>query len=1000
MIKFSAIKSISLRVFVVLQILLVGNAFAQAPNPPTNVQATDGTSMTSIGVSWTAPGSGPAVSLYRIYRSVINDPCGPSGIEAGTVGSGTTNFNDTSGSLVNGQVYYYGVRSASASNELSTCSLTDSGFLQSIVPPLPPVSVSATTNLYDRITVTWAMPSGSETITSYKIFRSTDSLDLCQGSPIATPAVPSLLYSDTAAVAGTVYYYTMSSIGPNGESACTPTRSLGFRLLPPPPLRPANVQASDGTFTDKILVTWQAPIGSEPISFYRLYRTTIPGAINACQTLLQDNIAASTFSLNDTSGVIPGKLYYYSMKSSGPTGESQCSTIDPGYARILPPANVQATDGTFTDRVRVTWAPPTLGGDVTGYKIYKSSTSQSCNTIFQVVNSNSVFNIDDTNVIQGTDYFYSIKTVSPAGDSDCSPIDPGFARKPVTICSNGLDDDLDGLIDLLDPGCKGDPTRNDEKDPDGPHCDNGRDDDGDGKIDFRIDSLTDTSCSSPRDGTEDDTDVALKSPAYIKFNTYLGQWNFAELVNQGVGDKQVDLTLYNLYGQKMISRKYVVPGQSQVDVDVNALVQFACNVLKTACDKFVDHSEQGVPNGLDRPDGVVDTYGLVELVFDDDNSSERILGRMSFYRPNVDGDFSFAFAREFKNPNKGTSYSTANTYDPQGSGFLVPNWAEVINLDTVNRSYTVNVYDQEGNLKASKGITLAPLGEFDVQAGHEFIDANGKVVEGVFLVEVIPQDATAPYYLSVSRYSSNSKPGVHPETYNYAMAIDGLSGTTDKIFAPIGNTISGISSLTDRPAITNWVEVVNVDTIPADVVISFRALTGNILFTQAIKIPAKGQFHFNAGALLPKGTIGSVELQSNAKVISQGMSYAHGTDNGLQTGFTSVARPAGAQEQVGTINTFLGMKNAFEIVSTVASGTDVDFKITTFSGATKTGVIGLGSGTNQSFQITDNSALNITENTYGAMILKSSSAGRFMGEVRRLRISKGKLDFVMPTGVR
>ncbi len=989
--------------FAVIAFSSLQSAYAVPPEAPTNVQASDGVSFDTIGVSWLAPISGEPVDSFRIFRSLINDPCGASGELVGTVSGAITSYDDSSASLVSGQVYYYAVSSVNASNESSLlCSDSDSGFLKSIAPPLPPTNVQATQNLLDKITVSWSNPVGGEVFNSFEIYRSTTPTSVCSGSPIANPQVPAVSYDDTTATPGLVYYYTMLSVGPNGKSACITTPSQGFRLLPPPPKPPVSVAASDGTFSDKILVQWAMPTGSTPITTYKLYRSISPGTATACQTLLQENIPSATLSLNDTSGVVPGKLYYYSLKSFGPNGESQCSVIDPGHAKVSPPANVQASDGTFPDKVQVTWSPPATGGEILGYRLYKSATPLACQELFQDSIAPNVFSISDTNVTPGVNYYYSLKTISTAGDSECSVVDPGFAKKPTTICSNGLDDDLDGLIDLEDPGCKGDPDRNDEKDIAGPQCDNGIDDDGDGKIDYRIDTLGDPSCSSPRDGTEDDTDVALKSPAYIKFNTYLGQWNFAELVNQGLAPKQVDLTLYNLLGQKMISRSYVVPAKSQVDVDVNGLLQFACNVTKTNCQGFEDLSAtQGAPNGLNRADGIVDTYGLVELIFTDTNPAERLLGRMSFYRPNKDGDsYSFAFAREFKNPNKGTSYGTSNTFDPQGNGFLVPNWAEVINLDTAPRSYTVNVFNQEGVLKASRDITLQPLGEFDVQAGHEFIDGSGKVVEGVFLVEVIPQDPLAPYYLSVSRYSSNSLPGVDPETYNYALSIDGLSGTTDRIFAPIANSLPQISGLTEIPILTNWLEVVNVDSIPAEIEFIFKSAEGAVLFTQGYRIPAKGQYHFNAGALLPKGTAGSVEVKSNANIISQGMSYAHGTDNSLLSGFSSVARPAGAQEQVGTINTFLGMKNVFELISTTSGASDLDFQITTVGGVTNTGVLGLGSSSNQAFQITDNSTLNISENTYGAMIFKADAAGKFMGEVRRIRTSKGRLDFVMPTGVR
>jgi hypothetical protein len=68
-------------------------------------------------------------------------------------------------------------------------------------------------------------------------------------------------------------------------------------------------------------------------------------------------------------------------------------------------------------------------------------------------------------------------------------------------CSNGIDDDFDGLIDFGksgDPGCAS-ATDNSEREPNGNYaCDNGLDDDNDGVADYPADP----GCSGPLDSTE------------------------------------------------------------------------------------------------------------------------------------------------------------------------------------------------------------------------------------------------------------------------------------------------------------------------------------------------------------------------------------------------------------------------------------------------------------------------------------------------------------------
>jgi len=92
-------------------------------------------------------------------------------------------------------------------------------------------------------------------------------------------------------------------------------------------------------------------------------------------------------------------------------------------------------------------------------------------------------------------------------DSGCIAPDDRSERDPFreANCSNGDDDDEDGLTDFpLDPGCqaRGDQS---EDDPDPlPSCANGVDDDGDGLVDF----AQDPGCAGAGDDEETDTLIA------------------------------------------------------------------------------------------------------------------------------------------------------------------------------------------------------------------------------------------------------------------------------------------------------------------------------------------------------------------------------------------------------------------------------------------------------------------------------------------------------------
>ena len=976
--------------------IFVQPAFAAFPNPPTGVAATNGTFTDRVEVSWTAPAAGATISAFYVYRYVCDSSpvqrwCRNEDYLGAVPFSASPNNKYVDTGIMQNVVYCYSVESIGVDGLRSNCAGGPAqGYARSEPAYIMPI-VSATDGTYtNKVVVTWPVPGDGSPFSNFQLHRTTNAAEAgCSDLSVYMPGLPveAGLFEDTVVVPGRRYYYSLKGWDPSGTAVCS-NLDPGYARISPPD----NVNATDGTYENKIVVTWNPPPAGD-INGYNLYRdtTNVP-----CGTLLYPNITGATYT---DMGVVPGVKYYYSLKTISPTGESVCSSVNDGFARIGTPGTVAASDGTYVGKVQVTWTPPAIGGQITGYNLFRDTNPSACSVLLAASLTSGTTIYADEAVAAGVIYYYSVQTVSPAGTSACTNVDPGYAK--VTKCSNGLDDDGDGRVDLADPGCKGDPKRDDEKDPDGPVCDNGKDDDGDGKIDYRIDGKGDPGCDSPGDESEDDGDIALKSPAYVKFNTFLGQWNFAELINQATIAKSVDLTIYNLYGQEMITRTFVVPANSEVDVDINSLITFACGVLKSNCDGFEDLSATtNAPNGLGHPDGVVDTYGLVKLAFNDSDPNARLLGRMSFYRPNEDGaTYSFAFAREFRNPTRGITYGTANTYDPQGMGNLVPNWAEVINFEDVYKSFTINIYDQKGLKKYTKSFTLPPLGELDVQAGHEFVDENGKVAEGVFLVEVVPNDFSARYFLSVSRYSSNSPGGVDPGTYNYAFAIEGLTGTREPLYAPIRSHLSGVQGVASSTAVTNWVEVANVGSGYAFVTLTFRDANGNVIDQATDWLAPKSQHHYNASALLPKGTSGSVQVNSDSPVIVQSLSYIHGAQNDLQSGFVVPGRTRARAEQAGTINSFLQMQNVLDVFSTATSTVNMFFNISSFHGTTYSGAFDLGQNSTAAISINNNPTVNFPANTYGALLLTSGGEGQSLSQVLRVRTVDGAVDFVMPTQV-
>ena len=90
---------------------------------------------------------------------------------------------------------------------------------------------------------------------------------------------------------------------------------------------------------------------------------------------------------------------------------------------------------------------------------------------------------------------------------------------------------------------------------------------------------------------------------------------------------------------------------------------------------------------------------------------------------------------------------------------------------------------------------------------------------------------------------ANAAPSYEPETYNYAFALDALSGNGSKHLTPISNRVGQCYSQ------SNWLEVTNVRESAVTANIVFRTSDGITLNTSQVWLAPKSQFHFNASAM-------------------------------------------------------------------------------------------------------------------------------------------------------
>lgn len=203
-----------------------------------------------------------------------------------------------------------------------------------IPPPSAPTGVSASHGAYtDKVRVTWNPVANA---TAYEVWRHTTDNTGSAGKLADTGAT---LYDDLSANAGTTYYYWIKAKNSSVSSAFSISAS-GYRAVPAaPPSVPTGVTASDGTYTDKVRITWNAV--SEATG-YEVWRNSINSTSTA-------NSIASTINVTyDDTIATAGATFYYWVKATNSFGTGSFSSSDSGYRRTLAPGEVAFSAASYT----------------------------------------------------------------------------------------------------------------------------------------------------------------------------------------------------------------------------------------------------------------------------------------------------------------------------------------------------------------------------------------------------------------------------------------------------------------------------------------------------------------------------------------------------------------------------------------------------------------------------------------------------------------------------
>jgi fibronectin type 3 domain-containing protein len=373
---------------------------------PLNVQASDGTSIAGVMIGWNAV---PGVSTYRILRSI--GTAVPS-IPIGNV-VGQTQFLDE-GAMV-GVVHNYSVQ-AVVGEASSTAGTPNTGWRGAERPTGVTASDGSRT---DGVLVRWTRITPPNGITGYRIFRATSGAAASQVGSVSASADS---YLDTGAIAGTTYLYTVTASTAAGNSSPSDSDS-GWRNV----AAPAAFAASDGTNFLGVQLTWQASPGA---AGYRVFRRDDGGAPFE---LLPSPVTPGFLDVSAE----PGRTYAYFAKARTASGDSvETSGLDEGFRGLAAPTSIQASDGTSSAQVTVSWMGVT---GVSSYQVLRSLGTAAPSVVIATVNDALAF--IDVDVVPGIVHNYSVRAVGYGRASTSAVPNSGWRNFPAPtglVASDGL----------------------------------------------------------------------------------------------------------------------------------------------------------------------------------------------------------------------------------------------------------------------------------------------------------------------------------------------------------------------------------------------------------------------------------------------------------------------------------------------------------------------------------------------------------------------------------
>jgi len=396
------------------------------PPVPSGISASEGLYTEKVEITWAEV---EKAEYYIIYKSIDNRD------QFKVVATGISEPSYSDGKVTPNRIYFYKV-AAGNGEKWSEPSADARGFAHT-GKPLSPGDIKASSDRIAEIFITWSETPQTD---SYRIVRcETENGDYSEiASGITDTSYTDL---DASLTRDKKYYYKIIAIN-NEEGESDPGEAAYGIALQDIPSAPDNVSATNGTYGNKVDVTWDS---TEHAVTYILYRakdldgdalTFDPGQYIKISSNITSLLFEDVTAGNDI-------LYRYSVSAVSSGGESQKGGSAAGKKatgapiQTAAPINVSASDGN-TDNITITWEP---AEGAYAYSLYRCDIINGTYEIVAGADKISTPYFTDTPPHLIQKYFYSVtswSTGESAVESRKSIADSGYAMPRTAEVPSGL----------------------------------------------------------------------------------------------------------------------------------------------------------------------------------------------------------------------------------------------------------------------------------------------------------------------------------------------------------------------------------------------------------------------------------------------------------------------------------------------------------------------------------------------------------------------------------